>query len=88
MSLRRDDTAARTVCAVDGGEGNSGDLVSTNVGEIIGYVAGGFGVYAFRAKTMIPLRIAATCGCAFSLAYGALRGAGERPSSSTRSCWR
>ncbi|THD44581.1 MAG: cyclic nucleotide-binding domain-containing protein [Bradyrhizobium sp.] len=42
---------------------------------ILGYAAGGFGIYAFRAKTMIPLRFAATCGCAFGLAYGALRGA-------------
>jgi CRP/FNR family transcriptional regulator, cyclic AMP receptor protein len=55
--------------------GNSGDLVSIGIDEILGYVAGGFGIYAFRAKTMIPLRIAATCGCAFGLAYGALRGA-------------
>lgn len=46
-----------------------------NIGEIIGYAAGGFGIYAFRSKTMIPLRIAATCGCALGLAYGALRGA-------------
>ena len=42
---------------------------------LLGYAAGGFGIYAFRAKTMIPLRIAATCGCALGLAYGALRGA-------------
>ena len=45
--------------------------MSIGVDELLGYAAGGFGIYAFRAKTMIPLRIAATCGCALGLAYGA-----------------
>jgi hypothetical protein len=49
--------------------------VSIDVDVILGYAAGGFGIYAFRARTMIPLRVAATCGCALGLAYGALRGA-------------
>ena len=49
--------------------------MNIGIDVILGYLAGGFGIYAFRAKTMIPLRIAATCGCAFGLAYGALRGA-------------
>ena len=55
--------------------GNSGDFVNIGVDVILGYAAGGFGIYAFRAKTMIPLRVAATCGCGLGLAYGALRGA-------------
>ena len=49
--------------------------MSIDVDVILGYAAGGFGIYAFRARTMIPLRVAATCGCALGLAYGALRGA-------------
>jgi hypothetical protein len=49
--------------------------VNIGIDEALGYAAGGFGIYAFRAKTMIPLRIAATCGCALGLAYGAVRGA-------------
>ena len=49
--------------------------MNISVDVILGYAAGGFGIYAFRAKTMIPLRIAATCGCALGLAYGAIRGA-------------
>ena len=49
--------------------------MNIGVDVILGYAAGGFGIYAFRAKTMIPLRVAATCGCALGLAYGALRGA-------------
>jgi hypothetical protein len=57
------------------GAGNSEDFVNIGVDVILGYAAGGFGIYAFRAKTMIPLRVAATCGCALGLAYGALRGA-------------
>ncbi len=60
-----------------GGESDfsNGDLVNIGIDEILGYAAGGFGVYAFRARTMIPLRVAATCGCALGLAYGAVRGA-------------
>jgi len=54
---------------------NSGEFVNIGVDVILGYAAGGFGIYAFRAKTMIPLRVAATCGCALGLAYGAIRGA-------------
>jgi len=55
--------------------GYPGDFVNIGIDELLGYAAGGFGIYAFRAKTMIPLRIAATCGCALGLAYGAVRGA-------------
>ena len=46
-----------------------------NIGfdKILVCAAGGFGIYAFRAKTIIPLRVAATCGCALCLAYGAVR---------------
>ncbi len=49
--------------------------MNIGVDVILGYAAGGFGIYAFRSKTMIPLRVAATCGCALGLAYGAIRGA-------------
>ena len=49
--------------------------MNISVDVLLGYAAGGFGIYAFRAKTMIPLRVAATCGCALGLAYGAIRGA-------------
>ena len=49
--------------------------MNIGVDVLLGYAAGGFGIYAFRAKTMIPLRIAATCGCALGLAYGVIRDA-------------
>lgn len=44
--------------------------MSISVSTILVYAAGGFGIYAFRARTIIPLRIAAICGCAFYVADG------------------
>jgi CRP/FNR family transcriptional regulator, cyclic AMP receptor protein len=48
-----------------------------NIGfdTILVCAAGGCGIYAFRAKTIIPLRIAAIFGCAFYLADGVVTAA-------------
>ena len=50
--------------------------MTIDYGELLEYLAGAFGIYAFRAKTMIPLRVAATAACACGLAGGIAHVAG------------
>jgi len=48
--------------------------LTSSIGDALGYIGGACSIYAFRSKTMIPLRVAATFACVFVLGFGISRG--------------
>ena len=55
--------------------GATGAGVDGRIWDLAGWAAAGFAIYAFQAKTMIPLRYAATFATLFGFVYAVSKGA-------------